>query len=340
MLSYLSATNDEGITFNGWIFKTVGGDTFVALTDVCNFFNIPEEEAAVFIEKTNVRNWNTLTSDDPPPRLFQVDTKFINENGLFQVDVTNKAPERVLWLSDLIFKKNVRRPGASDINKVFDDLKKIFIESKTPGVGTAFMPVAIVNVINRFAKIGEEVEWVRNFLQDMLSSTYDTIHNIFEKYGNRLEEYNGSVVTLRLLMFLFGEFKLPLGAESKSGNSRLVSVIKYTYPIESPFYALTMKYFMSYVKNKQTSKRPSPEQVVKLKLEALTLMRAFNRNVPPREQLLKFGDEASLSGDNAGPAFKRTVDALASHTQLFLELANRDYSGFASVFAKISPQYD
>lgn len=340
MLSYLSATNEEGRTFSGWIFKTAGDDTFVSLTEVCNFFNIPEEEAIVFIEVTNLRNWNTLSSDNPP-RLFELDTKFVNELGVFQADPTGSAQSRVLWLTNLVF-KNEKQPagGNAELIKVFDDLKLIFVESKTPGVGTMFMPIAILNAVSRLAKIGETIEWVRNFTADILSSKYDTLHNIFERYGNRLEEFNASVITLRLLMFLFGEFKMPSSADAKAGNHRLVSIIKYTYPRESPFYALTMKYFMNYVRDRQKTKRPTKEAITQMKINALSLMTAFTRYVPPVGQLLKFGDEASLSGDNTGPGFKRTVESLASHTQLFLELANRDYSGYAGLFAKISAHYD
>lgn len=342
MLSYMSVTSPEGQTFNGWTFKTAGKNTYLSFTETCNFFNIPEEEAILFVQAPNVRHWDTLTTDPPPPRLFNAETRFINETGLFEIDV-NRALN-VIWLADAVFKKRLAAAGTIEITRIFDDLKKIFVDSKTPGVGTAFMPIAIINIIYRLAKVGEDIEWIRNFLKDMLSSTYDTLHNIFERYGDRLEEYNASVITLRLLMFLFGTFKLPIGSSSSStgsgGHSQLVSIIKYTAPQDSPFYALTMKYFLNYTKNRQKTRRPTEKEAMELQYDALNLMTAFSRHVPPSEQLLKFGDEASLCIDNAGLGFKRTLDALSSHTQLFLELANRDYTGYAGIYSKITPHYD
>lgn len=337
MLSYVTETHN-GKIFSAWVAVHEISGIFVRLTDLCDFLDFTVDEAIPLIAPHNIVPWSRLLLGLPPKIYFSDDERFLNWSGMYEIS-TPKNAETITWIDNLLFKPTVNREEF-EASTIFVELKKLFdFDDKTENVsgqGRQLHPTDILKIVARMES--STVKWIKSLLNLILTIDYDRVHTIFEIYNPKLADYTASLAVLGFIMFCFGKFTLPFSNPMRrERNAKLISIIKYKHPDTSPVYALTMKYFTSNVKFKKIDRASCIEQ----QLKSISFMTKYeSHNEPNLSRLIRLGDASSLEIDNAGPMLRRKQDAIASHTQLFLELANRDYTERSGLFTKIVPKYE
>lgn len=337
MLSYVSEPYKERL-FSAWVAVHEINGIFVRLTDLCNFLNLTENVTLPLIAPHNIVPWSRLMLGLPPKMYFQNHDLFINWSGMYEISTPDNE-EIIIWIDNLLFKPIVNREEL-EAATIFAELRKLFdFDEKTENVsgqGRQLHPTDILKIVARMES--STVKWIKSLLNLILHIEYDRVHTIFEMYNPKLEEFSASLAVLGFIMFCFGKFTLPFSNPMRrERNAKLISIIKYKHPDTSPVYALTMKYFTNNIQFKKIDRASCISQ----QLKSIAFMTKYeSQNEPNLSRLIRLGDASSLEIDNAGPELRRKQDAIASHTQLFLELANRDYTERSGLFTKIVPKYD